>query len=98
MRLLSKHVDDLISGSRRTINGITGFTETRINSLDSTCKIIETLNLGLAHGCRNHVAVLDKLDANGVFIFSFKKDDFADRIFTLILVYRKQSLIMQEFS
>ena len=79
------------------INGIIGFTVTRINSLDSTCKIIETLNLSLAYGCRN-VAVLEKFDANGVFIFSFKKHDFADRVFTLILVYRKQSLIMQEFS
>ena len=80
------------------INGIIGFTVTRINSLDSTCKIIETLNLSLAYGCRNDVAVLEKFDANGVVIFSFKKHDFADRVFTLILVYRKQSLIMQEFS
>ena len=30
-------------------------------------------------------------------IFSFKKHAFADRVFTLMLVYRKQSMHMQEF-
>ena len=53
--------------------------------------------LSLAYGCRNHVAVLNKFDANGVSILSFKKHAFADRIFTLMLVYRKQSMHMQEF-
>ena len=43
----------------------------------------------------NNVAVLDKFDTNGVSIFSFKKHDFADRVFTL--VYRKHSMQMQEF-
>ena len=54
------------------------------------------MNLSLAYGCRNDIAVLDKFNANEVFIFSFKKHDFADRVFALILAYRKQSLIMQE--
>ena len=53
--------------------------------------------LSLVYGCRNNVAVLEKFDTNEVFIFSFKKHDFADRIFTLILVYRKHSMWMQEF-
>ena len=52
--------------------------------------------LSLAYGCRNDVAVLNKFDVNGVSILSFKKHVFADRIFTLILVYRKQSMHMQE--
>ena len=42
--------------------------------------------------------MLDKLDANGVSIFSFKKDTFANRLFNLMVVCRKQSLGPQEFS
>ena len=72
--------------------------------------MIETLNLfninfnnnenkflSLAYKCRNDVAVLNKFDANGVSVLSFKKLAFADRVFTLMLVYRKQSMHMQEF-
>ena len=68
---------------------------------DSTCKIIETLDLfkinfnsnknkflSLAYRCRNDVAILDKFNANGVSIFSFKKHAFVDKLFTLILVYK----------
>ena len=35
---------------------------------------------GLAYGCRDNVAVLDKFDTNGVSIFSFNKHDFADML------------------
>ena len=45
----------------------------------------------------NDVIVLNKFDANGVSNLSFKKHAFANRIFTLMLVYRKQSMHMQEF-
>ena len=89
---------------------IKGFTETQINSSGSACKILETLNfsiliiiatknifLSLAYGCRN-VFISDKLDANVVSISSFKKHAFAGRVFTVLLVYRKQSLGMQKFS
>ena len=68
-------------------------------------KRVETLNLfninfnnneiSLACGCRNDVAVLNKFDANGVFILSLKEHAFADRLFALMLVYRKQSMHMQ---
>ena len=34
-------------------------------------------------------------DANGVFLFSFKKHDLADRVFTLMLVCREQSMRTQ---
>ena len=54
--------------------------------------------LSLAYGWRNEVAVIDKFDANGVSIFSFNKHAFVDRVFTLMLVYRKQSFGVQEFS
>ena len=50
-----------------------------------------------AYICRNDIAVLDKFNANGVSIFSFKEYGFDYRIFTLILVYRKNSMQMQEF-
>ena len=52
--------------------------------------------LSLAYGSRNDVAVLDKFDVNGVSIFSFKKHAFPNRVFTLMLVYRKQPLGMQK--
>ena len=54
--------------------------------------------LSLADKCRNNVAILDNCDTNGVFIFSFKKVAFVDRVFTLMLVYREQSMQMREFS
>ena len=53
--------------------------------------------LSLAYGCRNNVAVLNKFNANGVSILSFKKHAFANRVFTLMLVYRKQSMHIKEF-
>ena len=111
VRSLSKHVDDIVSDDRIINNDIIGFAETQINLSDSSCKITETLNffnihfnniqnkfLRLAYGCRNEVVVVDKFDANGVSIFSFEKNTFVDRVFTLMLVYTKQSLGVQEFS
>ena len=67
MRSLSKH--------DRTINSdIIEFTETQIHPSDSTSRIIELLNfsnisnkdkfLVLASGCKNDVAVVDKLDTD----------------------------------
>ena len=53
--------------------------------------------LSLVYGCWNDAAALNKFDANGVSNFSFKKHAFADRIFTLLLAYRKQSMHMQIF-
>ena len=108
VRSLSKHVDDLVSDRRVVNNDIIGFTETQISISDSTCRIAETLNFfnlnfnnsedkfsSLAYGYRNNVAVLDEFDSNRVSIFSFKKHAFADRVFTLMLVYRKHSMQMQ---
>ena len=86
-----RHLYDILSDNRIINNDIIGFTETQIKPSDSTCKIIETLNL------HNIVAVLNKFDANGVSILSFKNHAFPDRVFTLMLVYRKQSMHMQEF-
>ena len=52
--------------------------------------------LSLAYGRRN-VPVFNRFNANGVSILSLKKHAFADRVFTLMLVYRKQSVHVQEF-
>ena len=43
------------------------------------------------------IAILDKFDANRVCLFRFKKNTFVDRVFTLMLVYIKQSMETQEF-
>ena len=110
MRSLPRYLGDIFSENRIINNEIIGFTETQIKPSDYTSKIIETLNvfninfnnngntfLSSAYDCRNDVVVLNKFDANGVSILSFKKHAFANRIFNLMLVYRKQSMYTQEF-
>ena len=109
VRSLSKHVNNIVSDSKIMNNDIIGLTETQISLSGSICRIVETFNffninfnnsedkfLSLAYGCRSNVAVLDKFDTNGVSIFSFKKRDFANRVFTSMLVYRKHSMRMKE--
>ena len=108
MRSLGRHVGYILSGKRIIYNDIIGFTETQIKSLDSTWKIVETLNLmniifnnnrdkvlSLANRCRNGVTVLNKFYANALSILSFKKLDFANKVFKVLLVYRKRSMQMQ---
>ena len=103
--VISLHLDDIISVDRIANNDILIFTKTQSNPSYSTCKIIETLNLfnirfnykeniffKFSLRMENDVAVLDKLNANGISIFSFKKHAFANRVFTLMLVYIKQSM------
>ena len=51
----------------------------------------------IPYACRNNVAILNIFYANGVPVFSFKKYGFADRAFTLMLVYRNQFMEKQEF-
>ena len=111
VRSFPRHVDDIASDNRIINNEIIGFTETQIKPSDCTSKIIETLNffninfnnnedkiLSLAYGCRNDVASLKKFYANGLSVVCFKKHAFVDRVFTLMLVYRKQSMHLQDFS
>ena len=105
---LSKHANDILSHRIIMSNYIIWLTETQISLSDSTYTIVKTLNffninfnssedefLNLAYRCRNNVVVLDKFDTNGFSIFSFKKNDFADRVFTLMLVYKNYSMRMQ---
>ena len=99
----------IVSDNRIINNDIIGFAETQIKSSDSTCKILETLNFfnvdfnnnenkfsSLAHRCRNDAALLNKFDENGISSLGLKKRDFGETVFTLMLVYRKQSTHMQE--
>ena len=51
--------------------------------------------IGLAYGPKIDVAILNYFDVNGLSIFSFKKNSFPNRVFTLMLVYRKQFMQMQ---
>ena len=102
MRSLPRHADDIEYDNRIINSDIIGFAETQIEPSDSTCKIIEVLKtfsinfnnnesnfLSLAYGCRNDVTILIKFDAHGASILSFKKHAFfANRVFTLMLVYR----------
>ena len=57
----------------------------------------ENKYLRVTYGFRNDVAILNESGTNGVPIFSFKKHAFANRVFTLMLVYWKQSMQMEEF-
>ena len=45
VRLLSKHVDDILSDDEIIINDMIGLIEAQISLSGSTCKIIEALNL-----------------------------------------------------
>ena len=109
VRSLPMHVDDILSDNRIINNDIVGFKETQIKPSDSTYKMKKTFNLfninsvsnenkflSLAYECRNNFVVLNKFDANGVSVLSFKHA-FAKRVFTLMLVYRKQSMQLHEF-
>ena len=99
MKSLAKYIDDIVLCDDGINNDIIGFIETQVNLSDAPCSIIKTVSffninfhgnensfLGLAYGCRSDVAILDKSDVNGGFIFSFKKHPFANKVFTLMLV------------
>ena len=58
-----------------------------LNFLNINFNNSENKFLSLVYECRSNVAILDKFDANGVFIFSLKKHDFASRVFILMLVW-----------
>ena len=107
---LPRYVGDIVSGNIIINNYIIGFTETQIKPSDCTSKIREILSffninfnsnenkfLSSPYGYRNDVALLNEFDANEVSILSFKKQTFANRVFALMLGYRKQSMHMQEF-
>ena len=110
MKSLSRHVHDIVRENIIINTDIIEFTQTQTDSSDSAWQIIELLmffnikfinnenkSLDLDWKCRNDIAVFDKFDANGVSVLCFKKNAFAGTLFTLILVYRKQSMLIDEF-
>ena len=111
VRSLSKHTDDIVSDDRIINNDIIGIPEIQIRPWYSVYKIMETLNffnikfnnhenkflLGLAYGYRNNSSILDKFDANRVSILASRNILLlTEWVFILMLVYRKQSIQMQE--
>ena len=96
VRSRSKKVDDIVT-NKKIIN-IIGFIQAQIYLADSDLqnnRNKEFFQYWFSYRCRN-AAILDKFDDNQV-IFSFKKNASANRVFTLMLVYRKQSIQMQDF-
>ena len=59
--------------------------------------ILISMKINFSIKFRNYVTVLNKFNANGVSILSFEKHAFADRVFTSMLFYRKQSMHLQQF-
>ena len=45
----------------------------------------------------NDVAIFDKYDGNGMAAFSLMEHAFSDRVFSWLLIYKNQSMQMQEF-
>ena len=85
MRSLWRHVHDIVSDNRIIYNDIIGFTETQIKPSSCTSKTTEALSfynisfrnnenkiLSLADRCKNDVAILIIIDANGLSTLSFQ--------------------------
>ena len=100
VRSLAKHARDVASDSRILNNDIVSFTETQIELSDSTAMITETLQSfnmnynnninkfsSLAYGCQHNVAIVNKFDISSISIVRFKKSTFAEKIFTMMLIY-----------
>ena len=96
VRLLSKHIGDLVTDHRIINNDIIGFTktETNIRFYKQNNTIIEffsiltfiTMKINFqVNECRNYLAIFDKFDANGVSMFSFKKHAFPNRVFRVLM-------------
>ena len=54
--------------------------------------------LSLAYGCQGDIAIIRKFDINSMPIISLRKDNFTDRVFTLMLAYSKKDVSLDEFS
>lgn len=50
-------------------------------------------SLNLAYVCQNYIAII----RNGISVISFKKDKFKERVFSSMLVCRKQVMSLDEF-
>lgn len=91
-------------------NDVIGFTETQMKLSDSASRIDDLLKafnmnfnnnddkfLNLPYGCQDDIAIIKKFDINGISIINLRKDNFTERVFTLMLVYRKTAMWLDEF-
>ena len=110
VRSLKKHVNDLVNDYRIIKNDIVGFTETQVNPSDSMELVNEKFHnflmnydnnnnkyLSLAYGYQDNIFMLRRFVINGISMFSFRKDVFSEKIITMVLVYRAQSMTLEEF-
>ena len=84
-------------------NDVIGFTETQMKPSDSASRIDDLLKafnmnfnnnddkfLNLPYGCQDDIAII-------ISIINLRKDNFTERVFTLMLVYRKKAMCLEEF-
>ena len=54
-------------------------------------------SLCLAYEHQDDIAVIRKFGINGISMISFRKDNFTERIFTLMIVHWKKAMSLMEF-
>lgn len=54
-------------------------------------------SLCLAYEHQDDIAVIRKFGINGISMTSFRKDNFTERIFTLMIVHWKKAMSLTEF-
>ena len=103
---LAKYVNDFLDNCLTVDvwkNDVIGFTETQMKLSDSASRIDDLLKafnmnfnnnddkfLNLPYGCQDDIAII-------ISIINLRKDNFTERVFTLMLVYRKTAMWLDEF-
>ena len=103
---LAKYVNDFLDNCLTVDvwkNDVIGFTETQMKPSDSASRIDDLLKafnmnfnnnddkfLNLPYGCQDDIAII-------ISIINLRKDNFTERVFTLMLVYRKKAMWLDEF-
>ena len=89
--------------------GVIVFTETQTSSSDSNFVIDDTkifnnnVNssnykfLILNYGCQGYITIIKHFGINGYYTIYFGNYNFTDRVFILMLAYRKKSISSDEF-
>ena len=106
VRSWGKHIHDIVHDCRNLRNVI---CRTHMKPLDSGSIIDETwkdfdLNfdnkdnkfLSLVYRCQGDIAFIKKLNIDCPSIISLRRDSFLDRVFTLMLVYWKKAISLDE--
>lgn len=53
--------------------------------------------LSLVNGCQDQIAIIRNFDVNGISIISLRKENFAETVFTLMLVCGNQGMSFDDF-